>query len=303
VKRHKPSILFLPAIVAVLAGCYQDAVYAPDLQLGITYTYLTDAPFPANEVRSVEVYVVDVAASTVSDTTLDSRPWVSLATPRSRFDLMQLQQGRLALLGDLNLTAGVYRAIRITIDSDSSNVTFSDGSVARVLWPNQGHIAIPVVVEAPLEVTDGGAVIVVDFDLALSFTTAENDPNYDFLFEPTIRAVNAAFTGSISGIINGKPGGDGVSEPLVGAAITVFRYETLLPTDSLIPNASTYTDSTGFYRVGFLLPGFYTVQVDTPDQETFGGLLAHDVEVFTGENFIFSVTLPANSAAWNPLWR
>jgi hypothetical protein len=67
--------------------------------------------------------------------------------------------------------------------------------------------------------------------------------------------------------------------------------------------ATGFSDSTGYYKIGFLRPGTYILQIETQGQEFSGSLIVHDLEILAGEDFIFSVTLPVSSAAWIPFGR
>jgi hypothetical protein len=211
-----------------------------------------------------------------------------------RYDLLQLQRGSLALLGQRMLQSDVYRAVRVTIDCDSSIVTFSDGARANIRWPHGGALSIYARVPAPIVIPDSGVSLVIDIDVGRSFISGLDDPLFDFLFTPSMRAVDAAATGSISGTIMGDV--DGAPEAVQGASMTVLRCFAESGPDPCSRMATGYTDSSGYYKVGFLLPGAYSLRVETPTPEVFGTLYAHDIEVVAGEDFLFSVTLPSGSA-------
>ena len=113
--RHIAIRLFTAALLAA-AGCYQDepGSIGPGTK-PIAKVLLTDAPFPYDSVASVNVYVVSVAASTDPDTTGDAG-WETIAQPGRVFDLLALQQGTTALLGEGQLSGKLYRAIRVVIE-------------------------------------------------------------------------------------------------------------------------------------------------------------------------------------------
>jgi len=68
----------------------------------------------------VNLYVVRIEASAQMDTA--GGTWVVFAEPRQSFDLLQLQQGTTALLGERQIPAGQYHAIRMTIDTSLSSI-------------------------------------------------------------------------------------------------------------------------------------------------------------------------------------
>jgi len=295
-------LLLLSAISGLELACYEDSLFEPHFAQGLTRVFLTDAPFPLETVGTVEVYVVEISASTDPDSTAGWDSWTSLATTMQRFDLVQLQQSNLALVGDLVLQSDVYRSLRVTIDSDSSIVTHEDGAEAKVLWPYNGPGPVFAYLPAPIVVPDSGASIVIDFDLGQSLVSGLGDTLHDFLFTPRVRAVDGPTTGSISGTILGDSDGDGIAEPVRHARISAHFGDSVPGADTDSRTVTGCTDSTGYYKIGFLHPASYALRVD-PAAETFGTLIAYDIEVGVGEDFIFSVTLPAGSVAGNPFWR
>lgn len=260
------------AVGLLLAGtaCYEEDVTGT-LSGATTNVLLTDAPFPFDSVASVNIYVVSIAASTSSDTSGPSaQQWVTITAPRRRFDLLELQQGKTELVGAGLIPAGAYRAVRMVIDTDSSDIVLNDGREATVHWPVAGELVLNALVESPVAVPDAGADIVIDFDVGRSFLPG--NPYFEpfpgqalssdqFTFISWIRAVNRAATGTITGVVRGDRNGDGVPEAIRNAAISIFRAnDTSLALYSAM--ATGRTDANGTYKVAFLPPGTYTVHVD-----------------------------------------
>jgi hypothetical protein len=160
---------------------------------GATQVLLTDDPFPTTDVRAVNVYVVSVAVSPSGDTLLTPSDWITVAEPRKRFDLMTLQNGTTALLGETQLAAGAYNMVRLVLNTDSSSIIWSDGREATVHWGSAGEISIHPLVEQPLGIAPDGGHIVIDFNLAQSFPF-NVIPGYDFDFLPWIHAVETSGT-------------------------------------------------------------------------------------------------------------
>jgi hypothetical protein len=160
---------------------------------GTTQVLLTDDPFPTADVRAVNIYVVSVAVSPSGDTLLAPSDWISVAEPRQRFDLMTLQNGTTALLGETQLAAGAYNMVRLVLNTDSSSIVWSDGREATVHWGSAGEIAIHPLVEQPLGIAPEGGHIVIDFNLAQSFPFNQL-PGYEFDFLPWIRAIETPGT-------------------------------------------------------------------------------------------------------------
>jgi hypothetical protein len=263
----------LPIVAALLlagTACYEEDITG-NLNGATTTILLTDAPFPFDSVASVNIYVVSIAASTSSDTSGPSaQQWVTITAPRKRFDLLELQQGKTELVGAGQIPAGAYKAVRMVIDTDSSNIQMNDGREATIHWPVAGELTLNALVESPVAVPDAGADIVIDFDVGRSFLPGNPyvDPfpgqsiaTGEFTFISWIRAVNRAATGTIAGVVRGDRDGDGALEVIPNAAITIFRGND--SSLALYGAMSTgRTDANGAYKVAFLPPGSYTVQVD-----------------------------------------
>ena len=117
-----PRRLALPLLAAAVllgSGCYQDDTSGPATHKPLARVLLTDAPFPYDSIASVNLYVVRIEASAQLDTT-GGGDWVTISQPKRTFDLLQLQQGATADLGQGEIPAGQYHAIRMTIDTSLS---------------------------------------------------------------------------------------------------------------------------------------------------------------------------------------
>lgn len=295
------------AALGVITACATDGVDGPENKSGLTgagdgmtRVYLTDAPFPFDVVESVNIYIASIAASETADTLDDGgQDWVTLATPERRFDLLEVQRGATALLGEGDLPAGVYRALRVVIDTDSSSIVYTDGSLATVRWPVEGPLALHAIVEAPLDVPEDGADIVIDFDVGRSFLGdycfgADTLPGArcpDFVFISFIRAVNEAATGTIAGQVWGQRGTADVLETVPGAAVIVLRGDSTLPENTWWVSATAWTDAQGNYEVHYLLEGTYMVQVAPPAGWAADNAILMGVEVRPGETTTLDVTL------------
>lgn len=278
------------AVAFLLGGaCYKDDSSGPGTRKPMAKVLLTDAPFPFDTVQSVDVYVVSIAASTQPDTgsSADSMQWVTITEPHRRINLLTLQQGATALLGEGELPADQYRAVRLIIDTDSSEIRFADGSAALVHWGGAGRQSIHAFVEAAVAVPEEGAEIVIDFDVGRSFHYNDfGDGGFNFF--PWIRAVNKAATGSIAGTVRSDTA-SGSAGPIAHATVSAWGGG---PSNWYIYSTGT-TDAAGHYRLAYLLPGTYIVGVDPPSASAFGSALDSNVVVARGVETQHSVTLSA----------
>jgi uncharacterized protein DUF4382/carboxypeptidase family protein len=276
-------LLALMAVVAITAACYEDDTTANALNSpSQTNVLLTDAPFPFDTVQSVNVYVISVSVSPDPDTgsNANNMNWVEVTAPHRQINLLELQQGDTALLGGNAIPAGQYRAVRLILDGDSSNIRYKNGSLAQVHWGGSGHQAIHAFVEAAVDVGAQGTDIVIDFDVGRSFHYNDlGDGAFNFI--PWIRAVNRAETGSIAGTVRGPSGA------VNGATVSAWGGG---PSNWYIYSTGV-TDTGGHYRLAYLLPGTYIVGVDAPASSNFGSVLDSNVAVNKGFETTHNVTL------------
>src|SRR6266498_5931620 len=289
----RPTLALL-AVTTIALGCYKDDVRAlggPDGLKPMAKVLLTDDPFPFDSVQSVQVYIVGIDVSTRPDTgtSADSMHWVNVAAPHRQVDLLTLQQGLTDSLGTGPVTADQYKAVLVTINVDSSaGIRFKNGSQAVVRWNGSGQESYGVFVEAPINIPDTGAVIVIDFDVGRSFVYNQLG-NGAFDFFAAIRAVNRAATGNISGTVSHDTSA-GPAGPVADATVSAWGGG---PNNWFILSTGK-TDAAGHYRLAFLLPGTYIVGVDPPASlSNLASSLDSNVVVTRGAETTRNITLSA----------
>ena len=284
--------LALLAAATIAAACYKDDTSGPDSK-PMTKVLITDAPFPFDTVQSVDVYIISIAASPDPDTgtSADSMSWVTITEPHRSVNLLELQRGTTALLGEGELPADQYSAIRVIIDTDSSSVRFVDGSLASVHWGGAGRQAIHAFVESAVNVPNEGAEIVIDFDVGRSFQY-NNFGDGAFNFVPWIRAVNRSATGSIAGIVR-QDTSAGTPGPVPGMIVRAWGASQ----GNWQVFTTGTTDATGHYRLAYLRAGTYIVSVDPSPPSDLASVLDSNVVVNAGAETIHDVTLSAYNGA------
>jgi len=284
--------LALLAVALLTAACYKDDPTLAGLpnRKPMAKVFLTDDPFPFDSVQSVQVYIVGIDVSTHPDTgtSADSMHWVNVAAPHRQVDLLTLQQGLTDSLGIGEVTADQYKAVRVTINVDSSaGIRFKNGSRAVVRWNGSGQESYAVFVQAPISIPDTGAVIVIDFDVGRSFVYNQlGDGAFDFF--AAIRAVNKAATGDISGTVSHDTSA-GPAGPVADATVSGWGGG---PNNWFIVSTGK-TDAAGHYRLAYLLPGTYIVGVSPPSGSNFGAALDSNVAVNAGAETTHNVLLSA----------
>jgi hypothetical protein len=202
--KFRPFVSVLLALGA-LAGCSDSESLGPGQ--GRIAVRMTDAPFPLDDVASIDIFVVRVEAktqvTTEEDAALDvdaddaeSDGWIVLATPNDKFDLMDLRNGVNVFLGDAVVPEGDYRSFRLIIDTDQSSVTLKDGmvltasSTPSIMFPSAGRSGIKVILTEAVVVDDGETTeVLLDFDAEESFVLRGNTIMQNgLLFKPVIKA-------------------------------------------------------------------------------------------------------------------
>jgi hypothetical protein len=176
-----------------------------DSTAGSVIVRLTDAPFLTDSLKSVDIFVVrvdgqvDVADDAAADKDADDGSadgWHTLATPNASFNLLALQNGASATLGNASIAPGTYNGLRLIIDPTKSSVTLKNGTVLTgtsspsVTFPSAAHSGIKVSLSSPLKVIGGATTtLLVDFNVEDSFVQRGNSIEKNgLLFKPVIKA-------------------------------------------------------------------------------------------------------------------
>ena len=254
---------------------------------GLLTVRLTDAPFPFSNVARVDVFVVRVDARTAEPTEAEAsdesnqQGWTTVATPNASINLLDLRNGTTTNLGATTLPTGTYNGFRLIIDPSRSSITLMDGTKPPIQFPSAGHSGIKIKLDRPIELTEDGSVMTLDFDIGRSFVMRGNGAASGFNFKPVIRAVAQDITGSVTGSVRANTA-TGAGVP--GAAVEVLTAGSLLnDADPTHIVGTTSTDANGDFRFGFLLPGTYVLRATPPAASGFKpALLTGGLVITTG---------------------
>jgi hypothetical protein len=255
---------------------------------GLLSVRMTDAPFPFSDVSRVDIWVVRVDArksqptdAQASDAS-DQSGWVTVATPNTSVNLLDLRDGKTTNLGATTLATGTYNGFRLVIDPSKSSMTLTDGTQPAIMFPSAAQSGIKINLDQPISLTENGSVMTLDFDVGRSFVMRGNDARNGFIFKPVIRAVAEDITGSASGSVH--------ANSATGAAVPDATVEVLtagsLITDSDPTHivASTTTNTDGNFSFKFLLPGTYVLRATPPAASGFKpALLPGGLTITTGQ--------------------
>ena len=227
-------------LLGVLAGCSDTSSPAT----GQIVVQLTDAP--ADNIQSATVWVSSVY---LIGGAAENGPRFTVTSTPQEYDLLTLANGVTAALGTATIPTGDYTQMRFVVDSArielKAGFTFSDGTSIRMLQtPSAQQTGIKVNFSAPVTITPGQTVLVVEFDVARNFVFTGPPSNpIGALFTPVLHASVRDVAGSIAGTVT--------------PANSKARLYAILGTDTV---TSALADTvTGAYKLWFLPPGSYTV--------------------------------------------
>lgn len=147
------------------------------------------------------------------------------------------------------------------IDPDKSSVTLKDGTKPAVKWPSAGKTGIKINLDSPVNLTEAGATLLVDFDVGRSFVMRGNSITQNgLLFKPVLRATATVTisTGSVSGTVRGD---NATGALLPGVSVELLKAGTAL-TDTVSANVikTGTTDAAGTFKLTAVAPGSYTLR-------------------------------------------
>lgn len=223
-KRTTSLFVLALASIMLIAGC--DKTLGP-VGKGELSMYMVDAP------ASYEAVTINVKEVAVHSS---SQGWIVInSTPRT-FNLLDLTNGAMALLGNATLDAGKYTQIRLLLDS--GNTITLDGTTHPLTVPSGLQTGLKLVHNFDIE--EGTRYeLLLDFDAARSVI----DAGGTFQLKPTIRVRALALTGAIAGTI----------EPASASA--------LITAISAQDTASTFATGSGAFKLVGLNPASYAVSV------------------------------------------
>lgn len=254
---------------------------------GMLTVRLTDAPFPFSDVASVDVFVVRVDAKAASTTDAEATDennqdgWTTVATPNALINLLDLGDGKTMNLGATTLPTGNYQSFRLVLDTDKSSITLKDGTTPEIKFPSAGQSGIKVILDNPIQLTENGSVMTLDFDIGRSFVMRGNDARNGFIFKPVIHAVAEDITGSVTGSVHAN---SATGPAVPDATVEVLTAGSLITdTDPTHIVRTTSTDASGNFRIAFLLPGTYVLRATPPTASGFKpALLTGGLTITTG---------------------
>lgn len=251
---------------------------------GTAKVYMTDAPFPFENVVSAKVTVKRIEIR--GDNENNKR---TLFEGNREIELLNLRNGVTTLLGEVSLPAGTYHQIRLIVTK--GKVVLDDGREFNLTVPSGSQSGLKINIKPALVISGGQTSnVILDFDVAKSFVVIsnENSPNgiEGFKFKPVVRAANLGPAASIEGKVlsdKGTPMNALDDTALAGASVKVSKDE--------ITVASTVTNEDGTYKILGLEPGSYKV---TYSALGFNSKVVFPVVLETSEAEVVNISLSPN---------
>ena len=279
-------ILTVASVALFTATCGESSIAPPDVG-NTTHTLLTDSPFPYDRVSRVDLYVVSVSASLAADTSsAASGNFLTLATPNRRINVLALQAGLTDELGAVKIPAGAIKAVRMVIDTDSSSITLTNGTVLKgnttpgIQWQSSaGRPVLNAQIQDQIVVPDSGATIVIDYDVGKAFITPQDvnpaSTDQGFIFSPVLRAIDKQRSSSIAGMVRAR---SATGAPVANASLRLYLGNPNNAENTWGVIATAKSDATGAFRFAYIprsgvftQPGVnYIVAADPPTGSGLG---------------------------------
>jgi len=259
------------ALLGALAACGGGSSGS---DMGTLRVALTDAPACGYDAVNVTIQKVRVhKSSTASDT---DAGWSEIVlNPAMRVDLLSLQNGVLAELGQTPLPTGKYTQLRLVLGANDSttpmanSVVPSGGSETALTTPSGQQTGLKMNID--MDVGANQMIdLVLDFDACKSVVRAGSSGQY--LLKPVV-SVTPRFISGVSGFVGTVVANGNTLITLQQAGVVV---------------KATAPDGSGAFLLQPVAPGTYDVVITAPGQAT---------EVITDVVVAADIVTPLGTAA------
>ena len=247
--------ILVPLLLLIL-GCQKDNTTGPvsGLGNGTLAVRLTDTPAGYDSVNivvdSIRVHV-DSGDSTGG--------WFTISRVAAVYDLLQFMGGKDTLIAEGDIPAGYYSQMRLYIGAGSYVVV--NGVSFPLEIPSGSESGLKLNIQATIA-AGVQYILVLDFNANRSIVVTGNGR---YLLKPVIQTIAMAVSGSLSGTVTPAS-----TRPTVWAIVGM-------------DSSSTMTDTTGFFKFKYLLPGTYEVAI-VPSDVTYRDTTLMSIPVVAGVN-------------------
>lgn len=225
------QIVSIVVFLLLFIGCGSDDPARPDDGEGRVVMYLADAPADVFTEVNVELESVEIYS--------EQNGWVEVRSEAAIYNLLELTNGTMAVVVDMNVEADTYTLIRVHIGGESNIVV--DGSMVDVSLSSgfQGGVEL----DHHIEIQSGAtAEILLDFDAHHSVSGSLTG---GFTLEPVIRVQSMDDAGDISGEV----------VPLDARAVVIASAEGEVVTSTYVEEQS------GEFKLVGLVRGNYDLEI------------------------------------------
>jgi hypothetical protein len=268
------SLLLTAVFILLVYGCNK----TPDVNTGMgkLSIKITDDPFDIEMVESATVTINKVEVRKAGDN--EGNPFMVLSEDTVTFDLIDLRNGVMANLLDIEVPAGDYDLIRLYVTEASLTVKDYPNTF-NVKVPSGKQTGIKIFIEPNLRVSGGLTTeLLLDFDLSNSFVIRGNMKHpgsmNGFIFKPVIRASNLTTAGRIEGLVT-----DTAKVKVKSAKVWIAQDTTF---------ATTIADTMGFYRLVGIPAGSYSLYAH---KEGYDTVKYTGIEVLAGNRTLKNIIL------------
>jgi hypothetical protein len=268
----KTLFLSLLATVLILTGCTKT-----DEGPGRLVLKVTDDPFKIDYVESATVTITRIELRNAD--VADSNPFIVLSEDTITLDLLQLRNGAVQELLNMDIPEGTYDLVRLYVENAGLKLKdHADNFNVKV--PSGQQTGIKVFIAPAIRVSGGLTTeLLLDFDLSRSFVLRGNLDHAahvnGFIFKPCIRAVNNSTAGTIAGMVSDTSGA------VVGNAEVWLQKDTVM--------ATAFTDTImGHYAFIGVPAGSYSVFAT---KENYDTVSFSDIEVVPANKAIVNFVL------------
>ncbi|MBN1388919.1 MAG: DUF4382 domain-containing protein [Bacteroidales bacterium] len=271
-----PGLIIIALIIMV--SCQENE--RTDDKFGILRISITDDPFPIEYIEEANITITKVEIRTTDDS--NGYPFITLLEETREFDLLELRNGVVAELLEMEIPVGDYDLLRLYVD-EASIVVDNNGTLEdyKVKVPSGEQTGIKIFIEPPLSVQGGlTSELLLDFSLEKSFVIQGNMNTpagiKGFIFKPVIRAVNNSFAGTVQGVVSEKE----TEELIENASLGIIAEDDTL--------ATAFSDENGFYAMTGITEGSYLIYAFKENYDTVHANIEVKAANLTIQDFILT---------------
>ncbi len=271
----KVIFTFTAALVMLLSACTKSNTS----DTGRLVVKVTDDPFNISFVESATVTITRIEIRKAGDGIPDGNPFIVVSEDEITIDLIDLRNGVVEELANLEIPAGEYDLIRLYVDE--AGLRLKDILTPfKVKVPSGRQTGIKIFIRPVLKVEGGLTTeLLLDFDLSRSFIMRGNLHHSagvnGFIFKPCIRATNLSKAGRIVGLVTDT------------AKTEVEDAKVWIKQDTVV--ATTFTGADGLYALIGVPAGTYSIFAS---KEGYDTVSYTGIKVVEGNRTIQNFELP-----------